>query len=66
MAIAKASIVPLMAAIFSVFAFSIASAQSIESPAPSPTSGCGAILPSFVSAGVAAGAALFFGSAFSF
>ncbi|KFK26383.1 hypothetical protein AALP_AA8G241500 [Arabis alpina] len=65
MAISKASIVPLMAVILSVVAVSMASAQSVESPAPSPTSGSGAILPSFISAGVAAVTALLFGSAFS-
>ncbi|CAH8281845.1 unnamed protein product [Eruca vesicaria subsp. sativa] len=40
----------------------VASAQ-VEAPAPSPTSGSGAFSPSFVSAGVAAVAALVFGSA---
>jgi hypothetical protein len=58
MAISKASIVVLMMVIISV----VASAQS-EAPAPSPTSGSSAISASFVSAGVAAVAALVFGSA---
>ncbi|KAG7550343.1 hypothetical protein ISN45_Aa06g011360 [Arabidopsis thaliana x Arabidopsis arenosa] len=58
MAISRASIVVLMMVIISV----VASAQS-EAPAPSPTSGSSAISASFVSAGVAAVAALVFGSA---
>ncbi|KAG7608908.1 hypothetical protein ISN44_As05g010770 [Arabidopsis suecica] len=61
MAISKASIVVLMMVIISV----VASAQS-EAPAPSPISGSSAISASFVSAGVAgvaAVAALVFGSA---
>ncbi|KAL1202202.1 Arabinogalactan protein 15 [Cardamine amara subsp. amara] len=57
----SASIVALMAVIISVVA-TVASAQS-EAPAPSPTSGSGAISASVVSAGVAAVAALVFGSA---
>ncbi|CAN8299336.1 unnamed protein product [Cochlearia groenlandica] len=61
MAISKATIVSLVAVIISVVA-TVASAQS-EAPAPSPTSGSGAISPSVVSAGVAAVAALVFGSA---
>ncbi|VVB14156.1 unnamed protein product [Arabis nemorensis] len=62
MAVSKsASIVALMAMIISVVA-TVASAQS-EAPAPSPVSGSGAMSPSFVSAGVAAVAALVFGSA---
>ncbi|CAF1697088.1 hypothetical protein BRARA_C00478 [Brassica rapa] len=61
MAISKASVVALVAVIVSVVA-TVASAQS-ESPAPSPTSGSGAFSPSIVSAGVAAVAALVFGSA---
>ncbi|KAF8115900.1 hypothetical protein N665_0025s0343 [Sinapis alba] len=40
----------------------VASAQ-VEAPAPSPTSGSAAFSPSIVSAGVAAVAALVFGSA---
>ncbi|XP_013720746.1 uncharacterized protein LOC106424527 [Brassica napus] len=61
MALSKSSVVALVAVIVSVVA-TVASAQS-ESPAPSPTSGSGAFSPSIVSAGVAAVAALVFGSA---
>ncbi|CAA7039789.1 unnamed protein product [Microthlaspi erraticum] len=61
MAISKASIVALVAVIVSVVA-TVASAQ-VEAPAPSPTSGSVAISASVVSAGVAAVAALVFGSA---
>ncbi|KAG2300558.1 hypothetical protein Bca52824_037030 [Brassica carinata] len=49
------------AVIVSVVA-TVASAQ-VEAPAPSPTSGSAAFSPSIVSAGVAAVAALVFGSA---
>ncbi|KAL0736081.1 hypothetical protein Bca4012_012291 [Brassica carinata] len=57
----SASVVALVAVIVSVVA-TVASAQ-VEAPAPSPTSGSGAFSPSIVSAGVAAVAALVFGSA---
>ncbi|XP_019097444.1 PREDICTED: uncharacterized protein LOC109131210 [Camelina sativa] len=60
MAISKSSFVPLMFAMF-YLSVTIVSAQSVESPAPSPTSGSGVILPSFV----VAVAALIFGSALS-
>ncbi|KAF8045990.1 hypothetical protein N665_4145s0001 [Sinapis alba] len=56
-----ATVVALVAVIVSVVA-SVASAQ-VEAPAPSPTSGSGSFSPSIVSAGVAAAAALVFGSA---
>ncbi|KAL0874560.1 hypothetical protein Bca101_024265 [Brassica carinata] len=61
MAISKATVVALVAVVVSVVA-TVASAQA-EAPAPSPTSGSGSFSPSIVSAGVAAVAALVFGSA---